>query len=75
MTSEHVAEQSERLRLREIDPALADAVNDGLVQVEEELRSAVRSNVDLLAATATHLVEAGGKRFRPLFTLLAAQFG
>jgi heptaprenyl diphosphate synthase len=75
VTSEHVAEYGERLRLREVDPALADAVNDGLVKVEEELRSAVRSKVDLLAATATHLVEAGGKRFRPLFTLLAAQFG
>jgi heptaprenyl diphosphate synthase len=57
------------------DPELAKAVQDGLLQVEELLRSVLRSSLRFLAETSLHLVEAGGKRFRPLFTLLAAQFG
>jgi heptaprenyl diphosphate synthase len=57
------------------DPDLAEAVQGGLVRVEELLRSVVRSSLRFLTETSLHLVEAGGKRFRPLFTLLAAQFG
>ncbi|GDY29402.1 polyprenyl synthetase family protein [Gandjariella thermophila] len=57
------------------DPQLAEAVQDGLVRVEELLRSVVRSSLRFLTETSLHLVQAGGKRFRPLFTLLAAQFG
>src|SRR5690606_539294 len=33
------------------------------------------SDVAAVNEAARHLVEAGGKRFRPLFTLLAGQFG
>jgi len=57
------------------DPALAEAVQDGLARVEDMLRTVVRSGLHFLTETSLHLVEAGGKRFRPLFTLLAAQFG
>jgi heptaprenyl diphosphate synthase len=39
------------------------------------LRETVHSDVKAVNDAASHLVEAGGKRFRPLFTLLAAQFG
>jgi heptaprenyl diphosphate synthase len=57
------------------DPALQGLVNDGLARVEERLREVVVSSHPLLSDAAAHLVEAGGKRFRPLLALLAAQFG
>ncbi len=57
------------------DPALQAAVSERLDLVEERLREVVRSSHPLLSEAAAHLVEAGGKRFRPLLTLLAAQFG
>ncbi|MGZ6792698.1 MAG: polyprenyl synthetase family protein [Mycobacteriales bacterium] len=57
------------------DPALQAAVNGGLELVEERLREVVRSSHPLLNESAAHLVEAGGKRVRPLLALLAAQFG
>lgn len=57
------------------DAALATAVRAGLDQVEDVLHTVVRSDVEFVQSTALHLVDAGGKRVRPLFTLLAAQFG
>jgi heptaprenyl diphosphate synthase len=39
------------------------------------LHEAVRSGDPLIAEAARHLMDAGGKRFRPLLTALAAQFG
>ncbi len=38
------------------------------------LRHAVRSDVPFVTETSRHLVDAGGKRFRPMVVLLAAQF-
>jgi heptaprenyl diphosphate synthase len=63
------------VRLDFADPALAAAVRDGLTRVEDLLHSVVQSDFQFVTDTSLHLVEAGGKRFRPLFTLLAAQFG
>ncbi|MFN2494916.1 MAG: polyprenyl synthetase family protein [Pseudonocardiaceae bacterium] len=57
------------------DPQLRDALVDGLQQVEDLLHREVQSEYRFLTETSLHLVDAGGKRFRPLFTLLAAQFG
>jgi heptaprenyl diphosphate synthase len=57
------------------DPALASDVVDGLALVEEGLRVAARAQHDVLAEASAHLMEAGGKRFRPTLVLLAAQFG
>jgi heptaprenyl diphosphate synthase len=54
---------------------LVAALRDGLVDVERRLREAVRSEYGFLTETSRHLVDAGGKRFRPLLVLLAAQFG
>jgi heptaprenyl diphosphate synthase len=57
------------------DPGLVADVKAGLDRVEDVLHNVVHSDVEFVRATALHLVEAGGKRIRPLFTLLAAQFG
>jgi heptaprenyl diphosphate synthase len=57
------------------DPALAELVQGGLAEVEELLRDVVQSEFHPVMETSLHLVTAGGKRIRPLFTILAAQFG
>jgi heptaprenyl diphosphate synthase len=57
------------------DPALRGALATGLLQVEQLLHREVQSEFRFLTETSLHLVDAGGKRFRPLFTLLAGQFG
>jgi heptaprenyl diphosphate synthase len=61
--------------LIDADPALQASVNAGLEQVEARLHDVVKSAHPLLTEAAEHLVEAGGKRFRPLLALLAAHFG
>ncbi|MCD2190853.1 polyprenyl synthetase family protein [Actinomycetospora soli] len=55
------------------DEALAAEVASGLERVEDLLRQEVHSDYRFVADTSLHLIEAGGKRFRPLLTLLAAQ--
>ena len=57
------------------DQVLQADVRDGMAAVEEALIEATKSDVPFITVTAQHLVEAGGKRFRPLLVLLAAQFG
>jgi heptaprenyl diphosphate synthase len=57
------------------DPALAVGIKAGLDRVEDVLHTVVDSDVEFVRSTALHLMDAGGKRVRPLFTLLSAQFG
>jgi len=57
------------------DAALEGELRGGLAAVEEQLRAAVKSDYPFVTETSRHLVDAGGKRFRPLLVLLAAQFG
>jgi len=61
--------------LRIDDEHLSRALMNGLRDVEKLLHESVRSEVSAVEEAALHLVDAGGKRFRPLFTLMAAQFG
>ena len=57
------------------DAALAELLTVRLAAVEERLQGVV-TYTDRLADTASrHLVNAGGKRLRPLLTLLTAQLG
>ncbi|HTT54850.1 MAG TPA: polyprenyl synthetase family protein [Streptosporangiaceae bacterium] len=57
------------------DAALASDVQDRLKRVEQQLADATRAEERLLAEASTHLIEAGGKRFRATLVLLAGQFG
>lgn len=57
------------------DPALADLLAGRLADVELRLKDAVTHSDELAAATTRHLVDAGGKRLRPLLTLLSAELG
>ena len=57
------------------DPALEAAVRIGLSAVESLLQESVKSEFPFVTETSRYLVDAGGKRFRPLLVLLAAQFG
>ncbi|UGQ14696.1 polyprenyl synthetase family protein [Yinghuangia sp. ASG 101] len=57
------------------DGELDAEIRAGMAAVEQELIAATKSEFPYLTQTSRHLVEAGGKRFRPLLTLLASQFG
>ncbi|MBH5335476.1 polyprenyl synthetase family protein [Streptomyces pactum] len=57
------------------DQTLEADIQAGLVAVEEGLLGATKSDVPFITEAAQHLVRAGGKRFRPLLVMLAAQFG
>ncbi len=57
------------------DAGLEAGVGTILAGVEDELRQTVASADPLVSAAARHLVEAGGKRFRPLLVALSAHFG
>jgi len=54
------------------DPGLEAGVRVGLADVEALLRASVRSDYPFVDEASRHLLTAGGKRYRPLVTLLAA---
>jgi heptaprenyl diphosphate synthase len=57
------------------DATLASEVEAGLALVEDGLRAAAHAQHEVLNDASLHLIDAGGKRFRPMLLLLAAQFG
>lgn len=57
------------------DPGLEGRLLTGLAAVEQQLSVAVKSSDNFVSEASRHLVEAGGKRFRPLLTLLTAEYG
>ncbi len=53
----------------------AEAIEEGLERVEAGLLEAMEFADDLADVTSRYLLEAGGKRVRPVLTLLTAQLG
>jgi heptaprenyl diphosphate synthase len=57
------------------DSALAAEVFDDLTKVEASLMATAHPGDELFAEASRHSIAAGGKRFRAMLVLLAAQFG
>ncbi|MFY9763594.1 MAG: polyprenyl synthetase family protein, partial [Mycobacterium sp.] len=57
------------------DAAFATNVRDGVARIEQLMETELRGSDNLMTEAVLHLFEAGGKRFRPLFTVLSAQLG
>lgn len=48
-----------------------DQVNEGLAAVDEQLRQAVITDVELLQQASHHIIDSGGKRIRPRIVFLS----
>ena len=59
----------------DLDPSLEADLALGMQGVEELLREHIKGDYPLVEETSRHLVAAGGKRLRPLLTLIASHFG
>lgn len=57
------------------DAAFAADVRAGVDRIEQLMETELRGSDGLMTEAVLHLFEAGGKRFRPLFTVLSAQLG
>lgn len=57
------------------DAAFAAEVRDGVDRIEQLIETELHAADNLMTEAVLHLFEAGGKRFRPLFTVLSAQLG
>lgn len=55
--------------------ALSETLTEGLRRVDLRLREVVDHDDPFIAEASRHLIDAGGKRFRPMLTLLAAEVG
>jgi len=58
-----------------VSPELAERLQSGQMAVDALLRTVVDHEDPFIARASAHLSEAGGKRFRPMLTLLAAELG
>ena len=64
-----------KIGIPNLDSQLEQSLITDLKIVEDLMRSHIKGDYPLVVETSRHLVEAGGKRLRPLLTLLSAQFG
>jgi heptaprenyl diphosphate synthase len=63
------------LALPVVDQALAERLAGRLAVIEDMLVENCRARTEYVSRAAAHLMAAGGKRFRPLLVLLAAEVG
>ena len=61
------------LKTPNVMETLANLLSAEMAQTEVEISSQMMSNVGLIPDVAHHLVDAGGKRLRPMLTLAAAK--
>jgi len=66
---------AERMFATGADRKLAKTIDDGVARLEIGLEEQLGFTDDLVDVTARYLLEAGGKRVRPLLTMLIAQLG
>ena len=57
------------------DAVFADKVRDSVARIEDLMATELGKADELMAEAVQHLFQAGGKRFRPLFTVLSASLG
>jgi heptaprenyl diphosphate synthase len=70
-----MTEASPALGLPAASQELAERLWAGLAAVDARLRTVVDHEDPFIAQASRHLSDAGGKRFRPMLTLLAAELG
>jgi len=64
-----------KLGIPGLAPELEAELTEGMARVESLLLSHIQGDYPLVEETSRHLVAAGGKRLRPLLTLLASHYG
>ena len=74
-TPAHASSAAADLALPIVDDALAERLRARLADVESALFDHATSRAPFVTEAARHLLAAGGKRFRPLLVLLAAEAG
>jgi heptaprenyl diphosphate synthase len=63
------------LGIPDISPEFEAQLSEGLSRVETRLREQIVGKYPLVIETSRHLVDAGGKRLRPLLTLISSHYG
>ncbi len=63
------------LALPEASAGLTERLTEGLGQVEQLILERTRHEDDFISEASIHLAKAGGKRFRPMLTLLVSELG